>query len=98
MPNCGLTNLTRTRPPARWRSEIAYILIPAARLRARVKQLAREIERDYAGRGLVIIPVLTGTVMFLADLTALTNLPLHLDPLRCSSSREGTIPHQGVFT
>ena len=56
MPNRGLTNLAHTRPPTRWRAEIAYILIPAARLRARVKQLARQIEHDYAGRELVIIP------------------------------------------
>jgi hypoxanthine phosphoribosyltransferase len=98
MPNCGLTNLTRTRPPARWRSEIAYILIPAARLRARVKQLAREIERDYAGRELVIIPLLTGTVMFLADLIRFINLPLHLDFIGVSSYREGTISRELVFT
>src|ERR1043165_9558904 len=99
MANPGqLTKLSRTAPPARWRSEIAYVLIPAARLRARVKQLARQIERDYAGRELVIVPLLTGTVMFLADLIRSINLPLHLDFIGVSSYREGTISRELVFT
>lgn len=94
----GLTKLTHTRPPTRWRAEIAYVLIPAARLRARVKQLARQIERDYAGRELVIIPLLTGTVMFLADLIRFINLPLRLDFMGVSSYREGTVSREVVFT
>jgi hypoxanthine phosphoribosyltransferase len=92
------TKLSHARPPARWRAEIAYVLIPAARLRARVKQLARQIERDYAGRELVIIPLLTGTVMFLADLIRSINLPLHLDFMGVSSYRQGTISRELVFT
>jgi hypoxanthine phosphoribosyltransferase len=98
MPNRGFTKLTRTRPPARWRAEIAYIVIPAARIRSRVKQLARQIESDYAGRELVIIPLLTGTVMFLADLIRSINLPLHLDFMGVSSYRKGTVSRELVFT
>lgn len=99
MPNLGqLTKLTRIQAPARWRNEIAHVVIPAAKLRARVKQLARQIERDYAGRELVIVPLLTGTVMFLADLIRSINLPLHLDFMGVSSYREGTVSRELVFT
>jgi hypoxanthine phosphoribosyltransferase len=92
------TKLTRTRPPKGWSAEIDYVLIPPARLRARVKQLARQIQRDYAGRQLVIVPLLTGTVMFLADLIRFINLPLHLDFMGVSSYREGTVSRELVFT
>src|SRR5687768_13573678 len=89
---------SRIRPPNRWRSEIDYVLIPAARLRLRVKQLAREIERDYSGRELVIVSLLTGTVLFLADLIRFINLPLRLDFMGVSSYREGTLSRELVFT
>lgn len=96
--NARETKLSRTKPPARWRAEIDYVLIPAARLRSRVKQLAREIEHAYAGRELVIVSLLTGTVLFLADLIRFINLPLRLDFMGVSSYREGTVSRELVFT
>jgi hypoxanthine phosphoribosyltransferase len=90
--------LSRTKPPARWRAEIDYVLIPASHLRSRVEQLARAIEKDYAGRELVIVSLLTGTVLFLADLIRFINLPLRLDFMGVSSYREGTVSRELVFT
>ena len=92
------SRLSRSKPPARWRADIDYVLIPAARLRSRVKQLAREIERGYAGRELVIVSLLTGTVLFLADLIRFINLPLRLDFMGVSSYREGTVSREILFT
>jgi hypoxanthine phosphoribosyltransferase len=51
--------------------DIAEVLLPADRIAARVQELADAIARDYAadhGERLVIVPVLTGAFMFLADL------------------------------
>lgn len=93
-----VTKLSRTKPPACWRSEIDYVLIPAARLRSRVKQLAQEIERDYRERELVIVSLLSGTVLFLADLIRFINLPLRLEFIGVSSYREGTVSRELVFT
>lgn len=90
--------LSRTKPPARWRAEIDYVLIPASRLRARVRELARDIERDYRDRELVIVSLLNGTVLFLADLIRFINLPLRLDFIGVSSYREGTVSRELVFT
>lgn len=43
-------------------------LIGQEELAKRIKELAKEIERDYAGRDLLIVAVLKGSFMFLADL------------------------------
>lgn len=74
------------------------MLIPPARLRRRVRELAAQIERDFAGRELVIVPLLTGTVLFLADLIRCINLPMRLDFIGVSSYGEGTISRDLTFT
>jgi len=51
----------------------------------RVRQLTRQLEKDFAGRDLVIVSLLNGTVMFLADLGAHLSLPLRLDFIGVSS-------------
>jgi hypoxanthine phosphoribosyltransferase len=48
--------------------EIGEILVQADELQHRIKQLAEEISRDYAGRQLLLIGVLKGAFLFLADL------------------------------
>ncbi len=85
-------------PPVRLRSEISAILISESALARRVKSLAREIQRDYRGKDLVIVSLLNGTVMFLADLIRHLNLPLRLDFIGVSSYGSGTKSRQLVFT
>lgn len=48
--------------------KIASVLFTQEEIEARVSELASQIERDYAGRELVIVCVLSGSVMFVADL------------------------------
>lgn len=79
-------------------ADVKRVLIDEARLARRVKALAKEIERDYAGRDLVIVSLLNGTVMFLADLIRDLNLPLRLDFMGVSSYGEGTTSHELIFT
>jgi len=86
------------RVPARWKSEIASVLISQGQLQRRIKILARQIERDYAKGDLVIVPLLTGTVMFLADLIRCLNLPLRLDFMGVSSYRQDTRSGRLVIT
>src|SRR5262249_27256868 len=47
--------------------------------------LSRQIERDFVGRELVVVAILNGTVMFLADLIRHLSLPLRLDFIGVSS-------------
>jgi hypoxanthine phosphoribosyltransferase len=61
------------------------VLIPEAALRARVKALGDEITRDYADRSLVVVGVLKGSFIFLADLVRAIDLPLTVDFIGISS-------------
>lgn len=74
------------------------MLITEAQLAQRVRTLAREIERDFRGRETVVISLLNGTVMFLADLLRHLSLPLRLDFLGVSSYGEGVRPGELIFT
>ncbi len=55
------------------------VLLSAPRIRARVVELGAEITRDYAGRPLVLVGVLKGSFVFLADLVRAIDLPLEVD-------------------
>ena len=74
------------------------MLITEAQLARRVRSLAREIERDFHGRETVVVSLLNGTVMFLADLLRHLNLPLRLDFLGVSSYGDGLEAGHLVFT
>ena len=74
------------------------MLITEAQLAQCVHALAREIERDFQGREMVVISLLNGTIMFLADLLRHLSLPLRLDFLGVSSYGEGVKPGELVFT
>lgn len=65
--------------------DIEQILIPPARLRARVRALGRRIARDYAGSDLHLVTILRGGLFFLTDLARAIDLPLSLDCLGISS-------------
>jgi hypoxanthine phosphoribosyltransferase len=74
--------------------DIAQILIPPAKLRARVRSLGRRIARDYAGQDLHLITVLRGGLFFLTDLARAIQIPLSLDCLGISSydgQTQGTV-------
>lgn len=84
--------------PARWRRDIARVLITEPQILRRIRALARRIERDYRGREMVVVSLLNGTVMFLGDLIRHLSLPLRLDFMGVSSYRAGTSPGELVFT
>lgn len=82
----------------RWDREIDHILITEDQIARRVHQLTRELQRDFAGRDLVVVSLLNGTVMFLADLIRHLSLPLRLDFMGVSSYGTGTVSRELVFT
>ncbi|ABC79904.1 hypoxanthine phosphoribosyltransferase [Anaeromyxobacter dehalogenans] len=61
------------------------VLISEADLRARVEQMGADVTRDYAGKNLVVIGVLKGSFIFLADLVRAIDLPLSVDFIGISS-------------
>ena len=86
------------RVPVRWDKEVERVLITEAQIARRVRQMAREIQRDFAGREMVVVSLLNGTVMFLADLIRHLSLPLRLDFIGVSSYGLGTESGELVFT
>jgi len=89
---------TRAQVPARWRREVARILITDQMLAKRIAELGREIERDFAGRDMVVVSLLNGTVMFIGDLIRRLSHPLRLDFIGVSSYGKGTESGDLVFT
>ena len=55
------------------------ILFDEETLQARIRALGEQISRDYAGKELVLVSILKGTLYFLADLSRAITLPLELD-------------------
>ncbi|PYJ82037.1 MAG: hypoxanthine phosphoribosyltransferase [Verrucomicrobia bacterium] len=86
------------RKPTNWPEEIARALITESQLKGRVRELARKIEHDFTGRDLVVVSLLNGTVMFLADLLRHLSLPMRLDFIGVSSYREGAESRELIFT
>jgi hypoxanthine phosphoribosyltransferase len=90
--------LRKKEPPLHWRKEIESVLISEQSLARRVRSLARTIQTDFADRDLVIVALLNGTVVFLADLLRQLSMPLRLDFIGVSSYGAGTESAELVFT
>ena len=66
-------------------SGLSEVLLSASTIRNRVEELGRQISLDYAGKDLVVVGVLTGSVLFLADVIRHISIPLELDFVAMSS-------------
>jgi hypoxanthine phosphoribosyltransferase len=103
-PAVPVTSLERTagtsgRGPTRRRrwldatdvgADLKQVLIPADRVRQRIGELAAQIDADYAGRELLLVGVLKGAVMVMADLARAIRLPVEMDWMAISSYGSGT--------
>jgi len=69
---------------------IGDTLVEADDLQARVRELGIEISRDYEGKDLVMIGVLKGAVLFLADLMRELDVPCEVDFMAVSSYGSAT--------
>jgi hypoxanthine phosphoribosyltransferase len=70
--------------------ELKEILITTEQLQARVGELAAEVDADYADRELLLVGVLKGAVMVMADLARAMHLPVEMDWMAVSSYGSGT--------
>ena len=62
----------------------------ADEISARIKELGKQIAEDYAGKDLVLIGVLKGSCLVLADLMRAIDLPMTIDFMAVSSYKDGT--------
>ena len=64
------------------------LLVSAARIRRRVRELARQLDEDYRGRSLTLVIVLKGAIIFAADLMRWVTVPLAIEFVSASSYRD----------
>ena len=71
-------------------ADLETVLIPPERLQDRIRELAAQVDADYAGRELLLVGVLKGAVMVMADLARAMHLPVQMDWMAVSSYGSGT--------
>jgi hypoxanthine phosphoribosyltransferase len=71
-------------------ADLTEILITEEQIRSRIAELSREVERDYAGKDVLLIGVLKGAVMVMADLSRELRIPVTMDWMAVSSYGSGT--------
>ena len=65
--------------------DIERVLLSEEQLRQRVRELGEEISKEYAGKEILMIGVLRGAVMFMADLARAITVPVMIDFMAVSS-------------
>jgi len=83
-------SLTNARIPDEYRPNIEEILIPAADIAAKLDELAAQIDRDYAGRELLLVGVLKGAIFLVSDLHRRLGVPAAMDFMAVSSYGSAT--------
>jgi hypoxanthine phosphoribosyltransferase len=71
-------------------NDLENILLTREQLDARLDALAAQIDQDYAGRDLLLVGVLKGAVMVMADLARRLHHPIEMDWMAVSSYGSGT--------
>ena len=66
------------------------VLLSQTQIAARVKELAAQLNKDYAGKPVLILGTLTGSVLFLADLVRALDVDVQIDFIKVSSYGTGT--------
>ncbi|GAB3960350.1 hypoxanthine phosphoribosyltransferase [Actinoallomurus acanthiterrae] len=72
------------------RADLEKVLIPEEELQKKIRELAAQIDADYAGREILLVGVLKGAVMVMADLARALHAPISMDWMAVSSYGSGT--------
>jgi hypoxanthine phosphoribosyltransferase len=77
--------------PPEYQAAIAEVLLTEDQIRAKVAELAAVLSREYQGRRLVLVGVLNGAAVFVADLLRRLAVPAELDFVAVSSYGRSTV-------
>ena len=72
------------------------VLLDQDQIARRIAEMGKQITEDYAGQTPVLVGVLKGGVVFLADLMREIKLPMELEFVSAASYRHGTTPSDNV--
>jgi hypoxanthine phosphoribosyltransferase len=70
--------------------DVSEVLLTEEQVQTRVRALGAQLSVDYAGRSPVLVSVLKGSIVFLADLVRAMDVPLSVDLMEVSSYGSGT--------
>lgn len=70
--------------------DLASVMFDEEALKEKCKELGQQIAKDYAGKDLLVVGILKGSVMFFVDLTRNINVPMNMDFMVVSSYGNGT--------
>ena len=73
------------------REDVLKVLISEEEIKRRVKELGKQITEDFAGKDIVVVSVLKGSVMFMADLLREIDVHTKIDFMVCSSYGSGVV-------
>ena len=65
--------------------DIKTVLVSEEELKAKVAELGAQISKDYEGKNLVLVSILKGSVVFMADLMRAVSIPCNIDFMVVSS-------------
>ena len=71
-------------------ADLEKVLIDEAGIDAKIRELAAQVDADYAGKDLLLVGVLKGAVMLMADLSRALESPIEMDWMAVSSYGSGT--------
>ena len=72
-------------------NEISEIIVTEDQIRLRIAELAKEIDAEYRGKNVLVLGVLKGAVMFMADLSRALEIQVQMDWMAVSSYGSGTV-------
>jgi hypoxanthine phosphoribosyltransferase len=85
-----------TAPGSRVRAKPFEVLLDQDRIARRIEELGRQISADYKGKKPVLVGVLKGCIVFLADLMRHLTIPVELEFVTAASYRNGIQPESEV--
>ena len=71
-------------------NDITKVLVSPEQIKAKVTELAAQLDRHYAGKDVLLVGVLKGAVMFMADISRAMQIPVQMDWMAVSSYGHGT--------
>ena len=71
-------------------------LITQEAMRARIRELGKQISKDYQGKDLVVVGVLKGAYVFFADLVRVIQLPIEIDFIIATGTKKTSRPPKTV--
>ncbi|BDS49892.1 hypoxanthine phosphoribosyltransferase [Rhodoluna lacicola] len=71
--------------------QITKVLVTEEQINEKVAELAAELDKKYADKNVLLVGVLKGAVMFMADLSRAMQIPVQMDWMAVSSYGSGTV-------